>query len=84
MTRETWRKFGNNALMWLLIVLAMQSVTYYMGGEPASLPMVAFITVVPWAFNWTMLWFRPHYLDSRSEKRAREARDSGVGLSAPR
>ena len=84
MTPETWREFRKEALFWPILVLALQGFTYYIGGEPASLPMVAFITVVPWAFNWTMLWFRPHYLDSRSEKRAREARDSGVGLSAPR
>ena len=79
MTRETWRKFGNNALTWLLTVFAMQALTYYMGGEPASLPIVVFMTVVPWAFTWTMLWFRPHYLDSRSEKRAREASSTSVG-----
>ena len=84
MTPETWREFRKEALFWPILVLALQGFTYYIGGEPASLGLAAFMTLLGCAVSWTRLWFVQRYHDSRREKRAREASNSSVGLSAPR
>ena len=61
MSATTWRKFGNQAFLWLLIMLAVQAVMYYAGWTPPPLPVVSATVVLGWAVMWVILRKNPNY-----------------------
>ena len=68
MTRETWRKFGTQVVVWTLALFAGQAVLYYAGREPQSLSTVVGLVLGGSAVMWLMLRVNPHYYDRKRSK----------------
>ena len=63
MDAETWRRFANQAGLWLLTVFAAYGALFYAGFAMPSLPMALLTVAIGWVGTWVALRINPTYYD---------------------